>query len=111
MGPPILPRPMKAIFMVSNSIGEAKLILAQRREQRFDILHFDVFEARRTPLRLTVLVDDQRPHPFTEITQVDGAMGITIFVIEALFHSVEAARLADREMRCGECDRRMDLDL
>src|SRR6516162_2839948 len=66
IGPPMLPRPMKAIFAMAFSLVELQVV-SDRLEMRVDHLARDLGDGRRIPLRLLVLVDQQCPHALEEI--------------------------------------------
>src|SRR3981189_2494826 len=67
IGPPMLPRPMKAIFAMSSSLSIEEQVVRQRLEVRLDHLARPALDGRRIPIRLLVLVDQERAHALEEI--------------------------------------------
>src|SRR5215468_4280636 len=73
IGAPILPSPINPIVAIcwlpseSAASDEAKLSIADRREIRIDHVVGHFGEPRRLPVRLLILVDQRRPHPFVKI--------------------------------------------
>src|SRR4029077_802704 len=66
IGPPMFPRPMKAIFAMAFSLVEPEIVcdgLEIRADHRPRVLG----DGRRIPLRLLILVDQQRPHTLEEV--------------------------------------------
>src|SRR5215213_3165641 len=67
IGPPMLPRPMKAIFAMSSSLSIEEQVVRDRLEVRLDHLARHALDGRRVPFRLLVLVDQERAHALEEI--------------------------------------------
>src|ERR1700704_5222365 len=70
IGPPMLPRPMKAIFaMLSSLLGRSveEQVVGDRPEMCLDHVARHALDARRVPFGVLVLVDQKLPHAFEEI--------------------------------------------
>src|SRR5258707_8370572 len=71
IGPPMLPRPMKAIFAMLSSLFRPSVedqVVPHRLEMRLDHCPPDTLDSRRLPLGLLVPVDQQRPHALEEVS-------------------------------------------
>src|SRR5690349_12113836 len=69
IGPPMLPRPMKAIFAMVSSLSCRSVeeqVVRHRLEMLLHHRRGHALDGRRVPLRLLVLVDQQRTHTFEE---------------------------------------------
>src|SRR5262245_31699840 len=64
IGPPMLPRPMKAIFAMPSSLERSveKQVVRDRLEMRLDHVVRHALDGRGLPAGLLVLVDQQRAH-------------------------------------------------
>src|SRR6202011_4741108 len=70
IGPPMLPRPMNAmlVMILPSRFGfEYKLIVTAWRKVSRNHLWRHVFDPRRRPFRIAVLVDHRRPDTFREV--------------------------------------------
>src|SRR5258707_2036474 len=70
IGPPILPRPMKAIFAMPSSLQKSSVEEQVVRDRLEMCLHHPARHAvdgRRIPCGLLVLFDQQRPHALEEV--------------------------------------------
>src|SRR6266568_4099889 len=70
IGPPMLPRPMKAIFAMLSSLlcrSVEEQVVRHRPEMRLDHVARHALDVRRVPFRVLVLVDQECPHAFEEI--------------------------------------------
>src|SRR6516165_1718943 len=88
IGPPILPRPIKAIFFsftfFLSLFWEKRLIVCwqkQRRDRR--LVH--ILQIGGRPAWLPVLIDDRSPHPLVKIMPIKQARSTAIFVDKACF--------------------------
>src|SRR5689334_15538354 len=67
IGPPMLPRPMKAIFAMESSLSVEQQVVRHRLEMNVDHVPGHAVDGRRVPLGFLVLVDQQRAHALEEV--------------------------------------------